>query len=279
MPTAEHARYWRHPGLPGMDLLRARFVRHTFTRHVHDTYTVALIESGVEEYSYRGQLHRVGPGDLGLVDAWEPHTGQAGIPEGWSYRVLYPSRELIGEVAAEAGITGTFSYRDSRVVDPEAASLVRMAHQAAEGGDSLAASSLTRIALDLLVRRHARAAIRRPEAALPSARAAVLAADLLGERLLDPPALEELAATAQVSPFALLRAFRNTYGLPPHAWLNQQRVHRARTLLSQGDTPAEVAARVGFADQSHLTRHFKRHVGVPPGAFRRGVFRPDAGAQ
>ena len=73
----------------------------------------------------------------------------------------------------------------------------------------------------------------------------------------------------QMSPFALLRAFRSQTGLPPHAYVNQQRVRLARSLLDSGVPPAEVAAQTGFADQAHLTRHFKRVVGVPPGAYQR----------
>ncbi|MGO4760764.1 helix-turn-helix domain-containing protein, partial [Streptomyces sp. 2MCAF27] len=70
-------------------------------------------------------------------------------------------------------------------------------------------------------------------------------------------------------PFALLRAFRAAYGMPPHTWLTDTRVRRARRLLEGGAAPAEAAAAVGFTDQPHLNRHFTRIVGVPPGAYRR----------
>jgi AraC-like DNA-binding protein len=72
-----------------------------------------------------------------------------------------------------------------------------------------------------------------------------------------------------LSQFALLRAFRRETGMPPHAYLNQLRVRRARLLLDDGLAPADVAAQTGFADQAHLTRHFKRVVGVPPAAYQR----------
>ena len=57
----------------------------------------------------------------------------------------------------------------------------------------------------------------------------------------------------------------------PHAFLEQPRVRRAQSLLRTGLLPADVAAEVGFADQSHLTRHFKRIVGVTPGRYRAGA--------
>jgi AraC-like DNA-binding protein len=93
--------------------------------------------------------------------------------------------------------------------------------------------------------------------------------DLLIDRLADPPSLDDLALATGMSPFTLLRAFRGETGLPPHAYLNQVRVRLARRLLDGGMAPAEVAAEVGFADQAHLTRHFKRIMGVPPRAYQR----------
>jgi transcriptional regulator GlxA family with amidase domain len=60
-------------------------------------------------------------------------------------------------------------------------------------------------------------------------------------------------------------------GIPPYAWLAQYRVNRARGLLESGLKPAEVAALVGFADQAHLTRWFRRVLGVTPAAYRNSV--------
>ena len=71
--------------------------------------------------------------------------------------------------------------------------------------------------------------------------------------------------------FQLVRSFRAEVGMPPYAWLAQYRVGRARILLEQGCRPAEAAAATGFADQAHLTRWFRRVVGVTPGAYRNSV--------
>ncbi|MFC4561422.1 AraC family transcriptional regulator [Nocardiopsis mangrovi] len=270
----ERARYWRHPGLPDVELLKASFVRHTFSRHTHDTYTFAVIEAGVEEYHYRGSLRRAGTGAVAVVEPGEVHTGHAVFPSGWRYRVLYPGVDAVAEAAAELGLRATPAFPDDAIQAPESARLLRAAHVAAERGDRLTASSLTREALVHMMRRHARPSlgIRAGGAPVPS-RAAADARDLLHGTLVDPPRLDDLAAAVGCTPFALLRAFRSAYGLPPHAYLNQLRVHSARRMLLDGVAPAQVAAAVGFADQSHLSRHFKRATGVPPGAFQRGAAR------
>jgi AraC-like DNA-binding protein len=79
--------------------------------------------------------------------------------------------------------------------------------------------------------------------------------------------VEQIAGTAYLSPFHFIRVFHKETGLTPHAYLTQVRIRQARTLLSQGETVASVAYQTGFADQSHLTRHFKRIVGIPPGQY------------
>jgi AraC-like DNA-binding protein len=267
----EVAHYWRHPGLPDVDLLRARFVTHRYARHAHEGYTIGLIEFGVEEFDVPGAALRAGPGAVVVLNPEVVHTGQPGVPEGWAYRVTYPAIDVVTEVAAELGAPSGTPHFPTRVLDdPESARLLRTAHRAAERGDALAASSHLRAALAGLLRRHA----ARPPSAEPGPagpRAVAAARDILHDRLVDPPPLAELAAAVGSGPFSLLRAFRTTTGLPPHAYLNQVRVRRARVLLGDGLRPTDVAARVGFADQAHLTRHFKRVVGVPPGAYAMGV--------
>ncbi|WP_116245180.1 AraC family transcriptional regulator [Nocardiopsis sp. FIRDI 009] len=269
-PRVEHARYWRFSGLADTELLTARFVTTTFVRHTHPTYTIGVITDGIEEYTHARGRARVGPGGLAVVGPGEVHTGHAGVPEGWSYRVFYPSPSVVEDVARELGMRGTPAFTDSGIHAPEAARVLARAHLAAERGEPLAASSHARRGLGLLLGSHGRERAAEPtrHAARPQV---ALAREVLAERLVDPPTLEELAAHVGMGPFALARAFRAAHGLPPHAYLNQLRIDRARSLLRSGRRVGEVAAEVGFADQPHLTRHFKRHLGVPPGTYQRAI--------
>ena len=268
--NGEVANYRRHPTEPGVDLLSARYVTHRYTRHAHATYTIGLIEFGVEEFDHAGSLLRAAQGQVALLTPEVVHTGQAGVPEGWRYRVIYPAVDVVRDVAAELGAPGGTPFFPYTVVDdPAAARLLRTVHASAARGDALASSSALRTALGAIVGRHAArpSGHARDEAAPRSVRAA---RDLLHARLADPPSLEELARAVGSGTFALLRAFRAAYGLPPHAYLTNLRVQRAREMLDSGLRPAEVAARAGFTDQAHLNRHFKRSVGVPPGAYLLG---------
>ncbi|MGW6568164.1 AraC family transcriptional regulator [Streptomyces sp. NPDC054975] len=269
MATGERARYWRYAELPGVDLLHAHYVRKAFARHTHETFVFAAITDGVEAFHYRDELVQAGPGQIALVNPDTPHTGHAGVPEGWTYRTIYPDAELIRSIAADTiALRGDVGFTDPVVDDPYAAQLVIGVHRAAEEGNALAADSLLRLVTARMLRSHG-GRVAPLAARSAGARNAARARAVLEERMIDPPTLEHLAADLGTSPFALLRAFRDAYGMPPHTWLTDARVRRARRLLDTGTAPAEAAVAVGFTDQSHLNRHFVRSVGVPPGAYQR----------
>jgi AraC-like DNA-binding protein len=265
----ERARHWQHPGLPGVDLLRARYVAKTFSPHTHEAFVIAAISEGVEAFRHRGTVERAGPGMLALINPETPHTGQAGVPEGWTYRALYPVPGLVSDVAAEtAAIRGTAAFTVAVAHDPRAVRLVADVQRAAEEDNPLAAETSLRCALAYLLHRYGGVVPwRAPRGA--GLRTAERARGVLEARLVDPPSLGELAAGLETSPFALLRAFRDAYGMPPHTWLTDARVRRARALLDTGTAPALAAVEAGFSDQPHLNRHFTRIVGVPPGAYQR----------
>ncbi|MFD9971039.1 AraC family ligand binding domain-containing protein [Streptomyces sp. NPDC059011] len=270
MAEGEWARYWQHELLPGIDLLRARYVRHTFPRHSHEGYVFGTITRGVEEVGLPGGVVHAGPGTVVMINPEVPHTARAGVAEGWVYSTLYPSSRVVAEIAAETTtIRGTAGFAETDVVDEQAARLIREVHRAAEEGNALAADSLLRIMVARLLRNYGSSLPAR-EPLTAGARNAARARAVLEERMENPPTLQSLAAELGTSPFALLRAFRDRYGMPPHTWLTDARVRRARRLLDAGARPAQAAAAVGFADQPHLNRHFTRIVGVPPGAYQRG---------
>lgn len=280
----DSACYWRHPALGGLDMMRARYVRHAFGWHSHPTFAIGALQAGEEEIAFPDGRRRARPGDVVVIAPGAAHTGRAGGPDGWTYRVLYPSVEQLTAVGGIAPATD----RSGGVVlhDPELASTLLAGHREAEQGDPLAADTLIHLVLRRLAHRYARSpGVARPT--VPDRRsgdsdrhagadhaptdAARRARELLQVDLTAAPTLTELAAMVGCRPFGLLRTFRRIFGMPPHTFLTNIRVTRARQLLEAGLPPADVAQQVGFCDQSHLTRHFRRLVGVPPAAYQRGV--------
>ncbi|MEV5019196.1 AraC family transcriptional regulator [Streptomyces sp. NPDC053780] len=265
----ERARHWQYAELPDVDLLRAQYIRKTFVRHTHEHFVIAAIADGVEVFHHGGGDQYAGAGSLALVNPDTPHTGRAGVPEGWRYGAVYPAPELVAGIAAETTtLRGTPGFVRPVLDDPYAVELVHRVLRAADEGNALAADTLLRVAVTRLLRLNGGPLPRR-EVPTAGGGVAARARAVLEERMAEPPSLERLAGEFGTSPFALLRAFRDAYGMPPHTWLTDARVRRARRLLDTGTSPAEAAVAVGFTDQPHLNRHFARIVGVPPGAYQR----------
>ncbi|MEU0284461.1 AraC family transcriptional regulator [Streptomyces sp. NPDC052492] len=253
---------------PVLDLLTARFDRHEYAPHAHEEYTVGVTVGGLEVIAYRGGRIVSGPGSIVVLEPGEMHTGGPAAPEGYAYRALYAAPALLGDGTVG---TGRPYFPQPVLHDPDLAAALRRTHtDLSARPDPLEAESRLPWLLAALARRHSTS--RAADGTVPGARSVALSVrDRLADELLAPPSLADLAADLGLSRYQLLRAFRTTMGVPPYAWLAQYRVARARALLDAGLRPAEAAALVGFADQAHLTRWFRRVLGVTPAAYRNSV--------
>jgi transcriptional regulator GlxA family with amidase domain len=97
---------------------------------------------------------------------------------------------------------------------------------------------------------------------------------LLVERMADDIAIVDVARECRLSRGHFCKAFKQTTGQSPYAWLTHYRIRTAQSLLRSTQQPlADIALACGFGDQSHLTRMFSRVVGTPPGTWRRSLAR------
>ncbi len=258
---------WRADGI---ELFRATLTAFAFRPHAHEEFFIALTEAGLATPRYRGDRHVIRPGDLMVLNPEEAHAG--GPPEAgsWTYRSLYPGPDLMRELLAEfpGDRTGLPEFGGDVVRDPEVAARLRRFHRLSERPDTdlLERQSHLVTALTLLIGRHAKATgAPRPVGREP--RAVGLVEAYLREHATENVSLETLAHHAGLSPYHLCRVFREATGMPPHAYQTQVRVRHAKSLLRAGFPIAEAATRAGFYDQAHLTRHFKRVVGLTPGRY------------
>ena len=265
----ESIRFWQTPPLTGVELLTARYIEHRFVPHVHDGFVIGMIVAGAQRYRYRGAEHLAATGTLVLINPDEVHNGHKGHEAGWRYRAFYPDNAQIHQLMEELELPATHlpTFNDTLVYDSDLFHGLFQLHQLLEGPVSaLQQQTAWRQMMLALLNRHARL----PMPAKPGVehRAVSRAKELLNARLAEPPSLEELAAAVNLSPFHFARVFQRATGMPPHTWLMQQRIAHARALLQQGCLPLQVATQLGFADQSHLSRQFKKVYGVGPGAYR-----------
>lgn len=266
-PRTEAARYWTRGDLGGLELLWARFRRHSYRPHSHPGYVIAVVTHGVETVNCRGSLHRAGPGHILFINPEEIHDGQSGAEAGWQYRVFYPSVDAARALAAgEAPIGMTPALAETVVRHPALARRLARLHSEAEcRPDPLRDQGAWLSLFAELLARYASRGGRASDRAEPVRIGRVRA--LIEAECEKPLTLDRLAAEADLSPCHLIRLFKAATGVSPHAYLIAQRVRRAKALLDRRIDAAEAALATGFADQSHLIRHFKATYGMTPGAY------------
>ncbi|MEW2163346.1 AraC family transcriptional regulator [Streptomyces sp. NPDC007084] len=253
---------WR-PGVPGVvEVFHAHYTEYAYPMHVHEAWTLLIVDDGAVRYDLDRHEHGTPHDTVSLLPPHIPHNGAPATADGFRKRVLYLDSSRLGEDLIGPAVDGP------DLVDPVLRRRVGQLHTAlAHPGDELEADSrLTLIAERLRGRLRPSAAAGLP---LPDRPLAHRLRELLDARLVEGVALDEAARLVHAHPAHLVRAFSGAFGIAPHQYLMSRRVDRARRLLLDGRPPGEVAAATGFYDQSHLTRHFRRLVGVTPGRYAR----------
>jgi AraC-like DNA-binding protein len=245
-------------------------VHHAYRPHSHPTWTVAVVERGAARFELDATQQRAAEGELFVLEPEAVHTGMAAVPEGWAYKVLYVDPSILHEWAERDG------------APPRAARWVVFRDRALRGAllsaHAALASEPPGLAVDepvlravAALRPHLRPGPRERITATLEHAAVRRARHHLRERWDQPVSLSELATVAGLSRFELVRRFRAQIGVTPQTFQSNLRIDHARRMLATGATPAAVAATCGFADQPHLTRVFKRAVGVTPARYARAT--------
>lgn len=276
MPTAprEQTFFTSLPILGGIGVLRATYHSHSFSPHSHDTWAIGVFERGGATIRSENVPQEAGVSDVLVIRPGAVHSAWSPGGREWRYRAFYPSEQTLDSVIEETGAApGSAGFGAHVVRDPRLAGRLKAALARVDAQDTpLAMEELLVGALQSLWTHAGRA--RAPQRPVrPSPAALDRAREFIDAHGAGPLALADIAQAAGLSRYRLIRGFANRFGLTPYAYYMQRRVLEAQQLFETGLGPAQVAARCGFADQSHLTRHFKRTVGVTPGAYANGLAR------
>jgi AraC-like DNA-binding protein len=255
-----HTVAWR-PAVPGVaEVFHASFTDHAYPAHTHDTWTLLIVDTGLVSFDLDRHRHGATPSLVTLLPPHVPHDGKAASPAGFRKRVLYLDAAVLGPDLVGRAVDAP-GLRDPALRDR----ISRLHAALSAPGEVLQAESRLALVSDRL-RQHLdgrpRATVVRDGGLADRLRG------LLDASVPDGLPLADAAARLDASPASLVRAFTREYGLPPHRYLTGRRVDLARRLLLDGVPPAEVAARAGFYDQSHLGRHFARMLGTTPTRYR-----------
>lgn len=262
------------PGLPGVSVLHGRHSRRRW-RIFHETYTLCILDDvsgGDIEWTYRARRHIAGGGELTLMEPGEIHANTRTHPP-CSFRVVFVEPALAESAGLELGGVRRPHLRFAHVRHEALFAACARLHASIGSGSSLEQESHLASCLQLFFRDCTESGTPDPR---QFSRASLLRTrEFISANYCRTIRLEELARVAGLSRYHLVHAFAREFGLPPHAYQTRIQLERARKLIAAGVPPAIAAADVGFADQSHLTRHFRRVYGITPGHYARS--RPRAG--
>jgi AraC-like DNA-binding protein len=254
-------RFWRPetPSVTGM--LRVEHedrLKTTYAEH----FTVVVVCEGAFDGWYRGGIRAHVAGSLKLKEPGEVHRDLR-VHAPFSLQGAGVAPSLVAEAADAMGLRGPPHFRASGFGPGERASKLAFAmHDALvrEDATEIERASLIAETLSEVLSATASPTRRAPRAVR---RARAFLHDALAEKI----TLDDLAKHASLDKFHLVRAFRSEVGLPPYEYLTHLRISRARELLRRGVIVAGAAQAVGFCDESQLHRHFRRIVGITPGAY------------
>lgn len=252
---------WR-PAVPGIiEVFHAHIIDFSYPLHSHDSWTVLLVDDGAIDYALDTKQCAAERATVAILPPGVVHDGQPAdrARHGFRKRNLYLEPgflpdSLIGAAVDKATLT-----------DPGLRAAVSGIHDSLKSGED-ALDSEARLAL-VAERLTRHLDVRHTPPAPAEIGMARKLRDLLDEHNAHPISLNRAATLLERSVPHLVRSFTAAFGISPHAYIIGRRIEAARPLLLQGIAPAEVAAEVGFYDQAHLNRHFKRHTATTPARY------------
>jgi AraC-like DNA-binding protein len=259
--TPLSSRNWvkRAEPIEGIERIEACFHGNAYAMHRHDTYAIGRTLAGVQSFSYRRSQRNSLPGNTLVLHPDEAHDGQAGTDEGFQYRMIYVEPALFQDALGgrelpflEGGVTS-----DPRLAAATSTLLQNVGYTIEPLEQSNALAELA----------HALAAVvgtpvRRPKGDFLAARRA---REYLHANCARIVTLDELEAATGRDRWSLSNDFRLFFGTSPYRYLTMRRLDAVRRMLLAGTSLAHAAAAAGFADQSHMTRHFAKAFGLTPG--------------
>lgn len=256
--------FTRSKSLPFVEMRSASRSAACFHTHSHDEFTFGVIDTGSGDYHNLNQRNHIARGTTVTINPGDAHSCNPDAGE-WSYRMLFVDTDWIAELQQELfkceGMdylpfpdlydTSSPSFRQfdqlfELLLQPHnrlgsETTLIEFLHGHFAKGSKLPEDNQTRDNFHI----H---------------RAKALIMDQLDSNL----SLDEFSQETGLSRFHLIRSFKSHFGQSPHAYQLDQRIKKAKMLLQQGEGLSNIALQLGFADQSHFQRNFKKRVAVTP---------------
>ncbi len=266
-------KFCRRKELP---FLEARYALNSdacYQKHSHSSFSIGVVENGISRHYQAGRTDKIGPGAVAITNADVVHNCNPDMSKRWSYHMLHIDCQWLKSLATQMrdvhGIRMPVTSRLPAVMyDAELYQTIVTLNRETHGfGSSLAIQSRLTTMMSRLL--HEAGDLNNHSPVIQSHPAVKRVLEFLHDSEEMAVSLDELADIARLSPYHLIRLFRQEVGLTPHAYQINVRVNRAKQLLRQKKPLAQIALETAFSDQAHFQRCFKRHTAMTPAQYQK----------
>ncbi|SGY85495.1 AraC family transcriptional regulator [Moritella viscosa] len=269
--SKEKAEFKIVDALNGLEVVDADYQEQTFSKHVHEGYTIGVIDKGAQRFDRSGNTHIADENSIIFVNADDVHTGESATQEGWRYRAMYPHPSHFESMTNDLydGLFNAPYFNHAVVKDPQLSAQLRLLFaQIDSNASKLLIETILYSTMMNMTLRHS-SMKNTPGDISGSKQRLLLVKEYLDAHPEEDVSLLTLATMAGLSQFHFIRQFKKMFHIAPHGYQIQVRLKKAKALLILGVKPVQVAADCGFHDQSHLNRHFKKAMGTSPSKFQK----------
>jgi AraC-like DNA-binding protein len=247
-------------GAAGIERVEAHFTGRAFAPHRHDTYALGVTLSGIQTFRYRGEQRYCFPGQGHILHPDETHDGGSATEESFGYRIIYIDPLLVQQALGGKPLPFVPDpiVRRRPLLSDLTASLrdIDEPLDEVEGIEIAVSVAGTLEALSSPVPR------RPGHLRIPSL---LRVRELIAACPAVPFSVKDFESIANLDRWTIARQFRAAFGTSPSRFRTMRQLDRTRLMINSGMPLSESALEAGFADQSHMSRMFKRAYGLTPG--------------
>lgn len=259
--------------LPGVTVLNAEMNDFSYKKHAHEEIALGVTLSGLQDFRCLGSHFKSKPGNIILFNPEEVHDGNPGTSAPLKYVMLYiHPREISTLINAPEGpelsaprISGTLLHDEA--LKRQIFSLARC--MTTKGSSRLEKELHLYEIATWFARRTGKST--EPARSRGKDKALQRVREYIHDNLQQDISIDALCNVAHISKYHFIRLFRGQFGITPHQYVLNCKVNRARTIIGSGTPASRTAQMCGFADASHLNRHFKRTYGITPKQYQQQI--------
>ncbi|ETX12488.1 AraC family transcriptional regulator [Marinomonas ushuaiensis DSM 15871] len=275
MIPSTHPLFWRDAALPFVELRQVLDGRDvSYAPHSHEEWSIGAILDGQSEFLCADRLHTVERGTLVMMNPDVVHACNPSQDSPWAYYMMHLNKEWLAALLREKNVIKTPNWQGSLLDTLVDKTLYEEFIMMCE---SLMSTALELDEKEQRVQHYFISLFTYLDNSMEPTKTQLPAnklyevADYLNQYCLEETPINLVSAKFGFSTGYLVRAFKCHFNMTPHAYRLNRRVQLGQQALKKGKPIAEVAQAIGFSDQAHFQRVFKKRVAATPDQYRRSV--------